>query len=275
MTRRAQARNPSDDPGAYLGAELARLRIDAGYDTQDAIAAALSISRSRITQVETGEAPPDAKLLIAWATTCKAPAEWLARMVCDLARLRDDAGPVWFKTYHEAEAQAHTILCWHPMAVPGLLQTAAYATELLQMAQNDDELIARYLEVRLKRQQALDRPQPPDLSVVLDETTLRRRTGTPEVMREQLGHIVELGSRRNITVQVVPLSSGMNIGHVGGMHIASILGRPDVLLSEGVQDVTTVKPHAVIEARRFWERIRSEALPRAASMDLIREAARE
>ena len=55
---RPNGRDPETDPAAYLGKQLKKARVDAGYASQDALAAALGFERSTITKAESGARPP-------------------------------------------------------------------------------------------------------------------------------------------------------------------------------------------------------------------------
>jgi len=66
-----------------------------------------------------------------------------------------------------------------------------------------------------------------------------------------------------------------NAGLSGGFHIASCEGAPDVLYMNGVQDVTEERHSLVRHANHIFDRVRADALPRAASRALILEAAEQ
>ena len=97
-------------------------------------------------------------------------------------------------------------------------------------------------------------------------------------MREQCAYLAECAELPSVQVHVVPPSVGMYPGLGGPFTIAD--------LPEGAGRVARVahvdgqvRAHIVEQASdiatldRRWERIRGEALPRAQSLDLIREAA--
>jgi hypothetical protein len=65
--------------------------------------------------------------------------------------------------------------------VHGLLQTPAYAETILP-----PEKVAQ----RLARQQVFDRGTPPFFEALLDESVLYRKLGNPEIMADQLTHLV-------------------------------------------------------------------------------------
>src|SRR5262249_18401904 len=59
-------------------------------------------------------------------------------------------------------------------------------------------------KVRMRRQQVLNRAPELQLSVVLDESVLKRRIGDQRVMHEQLQRLVRAGGRPKLTLQVLP-----------------------------------------------------------------------
>lgn len=48
--------------------------------------------------------------------------------------------------------------------------------------------------------------------MVLDEAVLYRRRGTPQVMAEQLRHLIEISKRPRVDLQVLPLDAGAHLG---------------------------------------------------------------
>ena len=64
------------------------------------------------------------------------------------------------------------------------------------------------VEVRLRRQELLDRDSPPRYRVLIDESVLHRPTGGPEVMVAQIDKILELIEEGKVTAQIVPFDVG-------------------------------------------------------------------
>lgn len=54
----ANDRDPRSDLGAWLGEELRRARLAAGYSSQDRLARELGFDRTVIAKAETGARPP-------------------------------------------------------------------------------------------------------------------------------------------------------------------------------------------------------------------------
>jgi hypothetical protein len=97
---------------------------------------------------------------------------------------------------------------FEPLLVPGLLQTEEYAREVLAV-EGHDSRAEGLVELRMHRQELLERSKPPSLHFILDEAVIRRVVGGPDVMRRQLNHLRELAQRPNITVRIMPFTEGI------------------------------------------------------------------
>ena len=62
--------DPASNPAAFLGAELRRARVAAGFASQEALAARLGYDRTVIAKAETGERPPTLKWPMRWRRSC-------------------------------------------------------------------------------------------------------------------------------------------------------------------------------------------------------------
>ena len=129
--------------------------------------------------------------------------------------------------------------------------------------------------MRLGRQVLLERPHPPHVVVVLDESVLHRLIGSPQVMADQLTHVAEVSERPDVSVQVISCDTGANAGLSGAFDLASGDGGPEVLRMEAVEDVTAESRSLVRKAANIFVRVQADALPRAASRTLILEAAEQ
>jgi transcriptional regulator with XRE-family HTH domain len=267
-------RDPEGDPKVFLGRELKRARIAAGFATQDALAAKLGFDRTVITKAETGDRTPTDDLLAAWCKECHLPRELFERFAA-LARRSDGPVPSWFEGWIEAEREAHTLRLWSPVLLPGLLQPADYARELFLAMGMDEEAAEEQVAVRLGRQEILNRPDPPQVVAVIYEAVLRHQVGSPQVMHDALIHLAELSQRPNISIQVVPMDTGANAGLGGSFCLASGDGSPEVLLMQTVEDVTTESRSTVRRAANIFVRVQADALPRAASRAVILEKAEQ
>ena len=202
----------------------------------------MNIDRTAISRIESGNRHINKDLLSRWCDACHVDFE-LYEASARLAWVADaNPVPVWFEDFFRAQVLAHTIRTWHPIIIPGPLQTVDYARALHEGAGVPDGLIDERVAARIDLQQrTIDRqPVPVNLLAVMDESVLHRQVGTKEIMYAQLMHLAELGKRKHIRIQIVPASRGANAGHVGAFTIAE-LEEADVMLMEAVEDVTTDK----------------------------------
>ena len=154
---------------------------------------------------------------------------------------------------------------------------AEYARALFLAEQTDtsDDAIDALVAARLRRRAIFDRPDPPDVVVVLDEAVLHRLIGSPQVMHDALVYVAELSRRPCIVVQVIPASNGANAGLGGAFYIAAADGMAETLQLDGVEEQTTEKRALVRKAAVAFDRVRGDALPRDASRDLVLKVADE
>jgi transcriptional regulator with XRE-family HTH domain len=198
-----------------LAAELRGIRESKGK-SGDAVAAALKWSPSKISRYErarTGLRPREVERLLDYYQITGAKRTLL------LALAEDAAQKGWWEEFTDSlsedyqqfiglEHEATSIAIWHVDVVTGLLQTEAYARHIISSYSRVDPIapgmIGRLVRVRMQRQQVLDR-EDLQLSVVLDESILKRRVGDESVMHEQLQRLAREADRPNLTLQVLPL----------------------------------------------------------------------
>lgn len=207
-----------------LRVELRRAREAAGQKQSD-VAAAMDWSPSKLIRIENGAvgiSTNDLRVLLGhYGIRDKRRVDTLLELARG-SRERswyDKYGDVLTSGYREYlayEASAAVIRQFEPLMVPGLLQTEEYALALLSGAYGSGDEDAELLwQVRQQRQELHERPEPPDMSFVLDEASVRRWVGGPRVMRRQLDRLKELAALEHVTVQIVPLAAGAHPGMTG------------------------------------------------------------
>ncbi|WP_433529436.1 helix-turn-helix domain-containing protein [Micromonospora sp. CA-263727] len=253
-------------------AEELRLTRTAVGMSQTALAEALSYSAALVAKVETGERRPS----LDFAHRCDSVLGTGGRFERIQRRISREVLVSWFRDWPIIEEEATALRWFEPIYVPGLLQTGAYARAIMDGAGffAPDE-IDQQVATRLDRQPVLTRDRPPLFIAVIDEYVLRRRIGDPEVMREQLRHLVKLGSTLpRVRIQVVPLSAGAYPGLDGPFVIATYPQGEDVVYLEGQRYAQVIdRSEYVRQIVEIWESIRGEALSQQQSLDLIAEVA--
>jgi hypothetical protein len=114
--------------------------------------------------------------------------------------------PAAFRNWAEVEDKAVTIRSWTPSFIDGLLQTADYARAQLETATGvTAEVVSARLTNRMQRQQrVLYRLDPPAAWFVVDELSLYRCVGSPEIMAAQMRHLAEVARMAHVVIQVLP-----------------------------------------------------------------------
>jgi transcriptional regulator with XRE-family HTH domain len=269
----------AESPLKVFGAMLGYYRSRAGM-TPEQLGTRVFLSGSQIRKIEAGTRTPGEDLPKACERIpelgCNGALVELYEILSE--KLRRRAYPGWFADWPDKEAQARRLRSFELVVVPGLLQTEAYARSILctRVGATEDEL-DEAVTARMSRQQILERDQPPELWIILDEGVLTRPVGGPEVIRGQLAHLANAARRPHIVVQVVPLAAGGHQGLNGG---AFVIAEFDDAATIAYQD-TAVSGQIIEDASEAgalahtWDTLRLEALPRATSLRMIEETARQ
>ena len=279
-----------------LAAELRGIRESKGK-SGDAVAAALKWSPSKISRYErarTGLRPRDVARLLDYYQITGSRRELL------LTLAEDAAQKGWWEEYADSltedyqqfigfEHEATTIDIWHVDVIPGLLQTESYARHIIssytKVEPAPPAMIARMVRVRLQRQQVLDRDGL-QLTVVLDESVLRRRIGDDSVMRDQLDRLARDADRPNLNLRILPLDAqhtvfgesftifGFGSGFGAVDDTDAML--QDVVSTEQLRSGFTLEGERETHLHRIAFQILAEAsLDPAASAELVRKTAQE
>ncbi|WP_244943385.1 DUF5753 domain-containing protein [Streptomyces inhibens] len=182
--------------------------------------------------------------------------------------------PVHSRRRMKLELRAIAIAEWSPTVVPGLLQTAGYAHSLFREGdpRASDEELAKKVQHRLARQDVLKGSSPPDFSVIICESVIRRTVGGPEVMREQLSALLTHSTQPTTVLQVLPLSAGTHGLMDGSMSILTTPDGPPVIYTEGIRSGAIIdEPSAVRNLSRSYDVLTTPALSRDASARMIRK----
>lgn len=260
-----------------LGALLRAMRTEAGM-TVEQVAAALLVSPSKVSRLETGHrgaSPRDIRdLCNLYQVTNSARRDHLAELA------REGREQAWWQpydlpyaTYVGLEAEATSISDFEPGVIPGLLQTPDYARALHEAAVPglSPAVIDQRIAARRTRQTVLTRDEPPQLRAIADEAVLHRVVGGPAVMAVQLDRVIEACDWPNVTVQVIPYAAGAHPA-LDSTFILLDFAPPvqSVVYVDGlVGQVYLERPQDVERYRQTFERLRSFSLSEQESADLI------
>ncbi|MFI0924200.1 helix-turn-helix domain-containing protein [Streptomyces sp. NPDC021012] len=180
----------------------------------------------------------------------------------------------WFEEWADLEPLAVTLYTFENRLVPGLLQTSAYARTLFEEqipAMGDDKIESNLIR-RMERTRILTERPETIFSFIIEEHVLRRQVAGPEVMREQIDHILALGERRNIDIQVMPQSRGHHAGLDGPLYLLETEENAWYAYCEGQETGQLISdPKVVSILQQRYARMRTQALSVEASVGLLRE----
>lgn len=264
---------PPESVAVALGRAIKRARKAKGIRSQVELAAMTGEGESVIAKAETGTRVPTREVLDAIVSALEIKGTDLATLeeIWWLARNQENPEESRTVPWFETEAQAHTLWYWALALVPGIAQTEDYARELFNAWGHDEATIDELVRHRIERQSVIDGPNNPDVTIILWERILDTLIVPEEVMVGQINQLLELSERRNVHVQVLPLTVRVHAGLGGAIDIAKT-DTDEVLLVEALEDFVTSDPSRVRKAAGTFSSVRSDALPRADSRAKLLEA---
>ncbi|MGH3399071.1 MAG: helix-turn-helix domain-containing protein [Streptosporangiaceae bacterium] len=224
-----------------LGTQLRRLREARGITAQQA-AQAIRASESKISRIELGRNAfrevdiadllslygvkdvAEREQMLALASQANQPGWWHSYQ---------DVLPTWFQAYIGLEESAECIRSYDSQFVPGLLQTEAYASAVIELGEFSLEETERLVVLRKERQKRFTSGGL-RLWTLIDEMALRRPVGGPDLMRGQLQYLLEVSDRPGLTLQYTPYPAGGSYLVPGSFSIMRFAAEdlPDVVYVE-------------------------------------------
>ena len=208
-----------------LGSTLRRLREDQGITMKEA-GWHIRGSEAKISRMETGKVSFKERdvedLLTFFKVVDQGERSQIMKLVHEANTLGWWSGyneviAPWFGPYVGLEDAASLIRAYDLQFINGLLQIPEYSRAVIASNRSlGSAEVKKLVEMRQRRQQKFADPvNSPKLWVVLDESAVRRPIGGPEVMRKQVEFLLEVGTRRNITIQLLPYSAGAHAAESG------------------------------------------------------------
>jgi transcriptional regulator with XRE-family HTH domain len=197
---------------------LREIRRDAGL-SGTALALSAGWYKSKVSRLENAVTPPSASDIQAWCRACNAEdqaadliaatrsaetmyVEWRRVQRSGLRQLQESYLPLYERT------RVFRTYCAN--VVPGVLQTHAYATALLQSISTFHETpddVAAAVDARLHRSAQVVRKGNHRFALVLEESVLRHRVGDAETMAGQLGYLLATMAFPSVSLGVIPFAA--------------------------------------------------------------------
>jgi transcriptional regulator with XRE-family HTH domain len=262
--------------------------------TQQQVAEAMDWSMSKMNRIEkakSGISTNDLKALLRlYGIAGKERTEQL------LALAREARKSPWWRSYSDVapaellelmdyESASSAISQFETIFVPGILQTEDYASAVLRAFYDEKsadeksaERVSRLVDLRTTRRDLLTSENAPNFSFVLDESVIRRPVASPSIMSQQLQHIVSAMELSNVTIQVVPFSTGLYPGMKGAFELVHFEDTPDddIVYLEGADgDFISDEPKKLNGYLEDFRQITSVSLSPSDSADRLLKAARD
>ncbi|MEV6422905.1 helix-turn-helix transcriptional regulator [Streptomyces sp. NPDC051662] len=265
-----------------LGTALRQHRQATGMDQAQA-AEVIAASTAKISRMESGHVSCrviDVRLLMgAYGVTDR---EKVARLE-ELAKGSSRRG--WwlehaahlhadYLEHISLEDDATYIREWEPVLFPGLLQTPAYAEAVIAAGHDyvTPELVEQLVRVRQERQAKIEEGGA-TYTAIIWEPVIRHTLVSADVHWEQLARTLEVGKRKNVTVQVLPFTAGLKAGVTSAFASFSFDSEPTVqaVTLENLRGTSILEAYDDLTAyANMFDELRSAALAPEASARLIR-----
>ncbi|WP_026116310.1 helix-turn-helix domain-containing protein [Nocardiopsis valliformis] len=272
----------SDTARQELASLLRTARLDRGMSGQE-LAAALGWSQSKVSKIENGRTRPSSDDVRTWLEACRASAETLHHG-SELAEGALVESRHWRVIHADGlssgqggvkalEARSDTVRSFQPSLIPGLLQTAEYARQVLTAVnisgQND---IPEAVSARISRQDVLydsDRR----FEFTLTDSALRWHPQGREILPAQLDRLLSIATLTNVSLRVLPL--GAPFGHLqsNGFLLFETQDEPTVIVETFTRELRITDPQEVAQYRDIHTRLTEHALSEDDSRTYIRDLA--
>ncbi|MBP5935471.1 helix-turn-helix domain-containing protein [Streptomyces sp. LBUM 1476] len=187
-------------PRMVLGDALCKQREALGLQQQE-VAFRLGLSRSKVSRIESGHVRSKERDLNSLFALYEIHDPREQTMLRSLAQ--DASKPVWWQRWSSVaprylqavvsfEDMAQRIRSYEPQYLHGLLQIPEYSRALIERSSAPQDRHEALAALRAERQTKFASVPGKRLICVIDEVALRRTVGSPEIMRRQVEHLIQL-----------------------------------------------------------------------------------
>ncbi|WP_329460099.1 helix-turn-helix domain-containing protein [Streptomyces sp. NBC_01497] len=255
-----------------FGAVLKALRESAGL-TQEEFAPRVQYSAAYVAKIEQGRRfPPESLPERAEEALGPVAAKVLAAAGRSLRRKAGLAS--WFVQWAGIEEDAITLYAYECRGIPGLLQPEGYIRAVFErnLPPLSHTQIEQQMSARLERQTLLVAHPNTAFSFVVEQALLERQLGGVSVTRELIGHLLDIGSRTNVEIQVMPLLQEDHAGFEGEMYLAESPDNRWFGYTEGHRSSALITvPSDVSALLQRYGKLRSQALDCRATVSLLEQ----
>jgi transcriptional regulator with XRE-family HTH domain len=257
------ANNGGLSVATHFGRQIRKARTAKGWTLRE-LSRRSEVDAGTISRIENGTRAPTLAVALAMDRVFPERTGWFADWVRESSEWSEV--PAGFRSWSDYEEVARTLRVWMPSIIDGLLQTPDYAAALVTLFPGVSAAQARERATgRIDRQRrVLARTPAPDAVFLIDELALDRMVGGPAIMAAQLGHILDMASRPNVTIQVAPAIALPT-------HFEIILADGSGYCEHGVGGYVYTEPAVFGSLSARFEALRAECYRASESRDIIRQ----
>ncbi|RLL66006.1 helix-turn-helix transcriptional regulator [Streptomyces sp. Z26] len=179
----------------------------------------------------------------------------------------------WFRQWAKLETRARSLYTYECRVVPGLLQTEAYARAVMRAVppMPTDEQLDQRVAARMDRQELLHRKEPVNLSFIIEQAVLERRTGGDEVTAGLLDQLIECAGLYNVELQIMSLVQPEHAGTDGPLRLVETPEHQWFGYSEGQESGQLISDEKALSWLHMrYAKLRSQALTPVDSLSLLK-----
>ncbi|WP_189215571.1 MULTISPECIES: helix-turn-helix domain-containing protein [Streptomyces] len=267
MPQRRIVTGRSQEPRRRFAEELRELRTQRG-DSLRQLGERLGWDWSLFGKMEKGETLGGPEVVQALDQHYGTPGLLLA--LWELARADHTQFRERYRRYMALEAEATSLWHFAVGVLPGLLQTAGYARELLAAGGLKGDELEKQVEARMGRRELLEGDEAPPFRSILSEAVLRSPLRDVVEWRKQLEHLLEMAERQEVTVHVLPLSVGPHgLMNATVMFLRLLDGRTVAYMENGYRGELIEENGPVDRLQRAYDAVRDLAMSSAESRKFV------
>ena len=238
---------PTENPALRrFGRELARLRGLSDM-SQAVLGKRLGVSGALVGHIERAERTPSRR----FAESADEALEAGGQLIALWKDVQHASYPEYAGSFMEALPHASMMREYHPLVVPGLLQTEDYARAFVRASNpmETEDYVERLVEVRMRSQDLLTDSDRPVIWAIITEIVLRSLASNPGILLGQINRLLDLMESGRVRLQLIPdaVAFDTHPGMDGPFIILSLPDRQEVAYIEGVVAGTMITKHESVE----------------------------
>ncbi|GHE10979.1 helix-turn-helix domain-containing protein [Streptomyces alanosinicus] len=266
-----------------LGNALCARRTTIGLK-QEEVARLLGASKSKVSRIETGQHQFKEQDLARFFAIYQVTDPLEQAQLRELAQEANQQ-PWWqswsgvaskhLQAVVSFEDMAQRIRIYEPLQLPGLVQTESYARAVIAGGSAEVQHRQALVDLRMERQQRFrSAGEDKKLICVIDEGSLKRRYGTPQVMQQQLEHLIDLASSPRYLIRIAQQDRYDLPVHIGSTTIWEFSARilPDIAYSEIFDGGLIFQDEEQVDKRKkAFDRLRGASLSPQRSVQRLKD----